>query len=412
MSLLKVGNLGKAFRTYKSEWQRFASWFGIAVKLKEEHWVLRNINFKIQSGESIGIVGQNGTGKSTLLKMIAGTLQPSEGEVEVNGRIAAILELGMGFDSELTGRQNTYHGLGLMGFSHAEIEKVLPDLESFAEIGGYFDEPVRTYSSGMQMRLAFSVATAYRPEILIVDEALSVGDAYFQHKSFNRIREFQKEGTTLLIVSHDRNAIQNLCDRAIFLENGSIVKDGIPEAVFDFYNAIIAEKENRTVKVKQLSDGKTQTTSGTGEVKVESVTLYNSKGEVAENIAVGELVELHIFVKVCQPVESLVMGYAIKERLGQVCFGTNTWHTDQVVLNLSPGDVYKFIVRFPANFGVGSYSISIALHDKETHLTKNYGWNDLVLVFNVFNNSKNIFQGLSWLPENTNVIKIDEEHNK
>jgi lipopolysaccharide transport system ATP-binding protein len=404
MSLLKVGNLGKAFRTYKSEWQRFASWFGIAVKLKEEHWVLRNINFKIQSGESIGIVGQNGTGKSTLLKMIVGTLQPSEGEVEVNGRIAAILELGMGFDSELTGRQNTYHGLGLMGFSHAEIEKVLPDLESFAEIGGYFDEPVRTYSSGMQMRLAFSVATAYRPEILIVDEALSVGDAYFQHKSFNRIREFQKEGTTLLIVSHDRNAIQNLCDRAIFLENGSIAKDGIPEAVFDFYNAIIAEKENRTVKVKQLSDGKTQTTSGTGEVKVESVTLYN--------IAVGELVELHIFVKVCQPVESLVMGYAIKERLGQVCFGTNTWHTDQVVLNLSPGDVYKFIVRFPANFGVGSYSISIALHDKETHLTKNYGWNDLVLVFNVFNNSKNIFQGLSWLPENTNVIKIDEEHNK
>jgi len=267
MSLLNVQNLGKAFRTYSSEWKRFASWFGMTVTPCEEHWVLQNINFEIQPGEAVGIIGQNGAGKRTLLKIITGTLQPTEGRVLINGRIAAILELGMGFNPELTGRQNVYHAAGLMGFTEKQIQQAMPDIENFAEIGEYFDEPIRTYSSGMQMRVAFSVTTAYRPEILIVDEALSVGDAYFQHKSFNRIREFQEQGTTLLIVSHDRSAIQSLCNRAFLLENGEIIKDADPEKIFDFYNAIIAEKENSTIEVKQLDDGKDQTSSGTGEAR-------------------------------------------------------------------------------------------------------------------------------------------------
>ena len=225
MSLLSVQGLGKAFRSYRSEWHRFARWFGLSVKPREEHWVLRHVSFDIEPGEAIGIVGQNGAGKSTLLKMITGTLKPTEGQVQIHGRIAAILELGMGFNPELTGRQNVHHAAGLMGFTPEQIDAALPDIEAFAEIGDYFGEPVRTYSSGMQMRVAFAVATAWRPEILIVDEALSVGDSYFQHKSFDRIREFQEQGTTLLIVSHDRGAIQSLCDRAILLESGTVIKD-------------------------------------------------------------------------------------------------------------------------------------------------------------------------------------------
>lgn len=187
MSLLTVKNLGKAYRVYASEFQRIGRWFGISTKPKEEHWVLKHVNFSIHAGEAIGIVGQNGAGKSTLLKMITGTLQPTEGNVQVNGRIAAILELGMGFTPDLTGRQNVYHAAGLMGFNADRIDEVIKEIEAFAEIGTYFDEPVRTYSSGMQMRVAFAVATAIRPEILIVDEALSVGDSYFQHKSFDQI---------------------------------------------------------------------------------------------------------------------------------------------------------------------------------------------------------------------------------
>lgn len=405
MSLISVKNLGKAFRSYRSELQRFARWFGMPVKPSEEHWVLRHISFDIQPGEAIGIIGQNGAGKSTLLKMITGTLQPTQGQVQINGRIAAILELGMGFNPELTGRQNVFHAAGLMGFSAEQIQQVIPDIEAFAEIGEYFDQPVRVYSSGMQMRVAFAVATAYRPEILIIDEALSVGDTYFQHKSFSRIREFREQGTTLLIVSHDRGAIQSLCDRAILLENGTVIKDGNPEEIFDFYNAIIAEKENSTVEVKQLENGKVQTSSGTGEAKVEEIGLYNKLGEIVEFVGVGEPVELRIKVKVYQPIESLVLGYGIKDRLGQVMYGTNTWHTDQTIKDPKVGGQYQFIIAFPVNLGVGGFSIQTALVDRDTHLTANYQWRDMALVFNVINIDKKIFAGSMW---NEPTITIEE----
>ncbi|MDC6477520.1 ABC transporter ATP-binding protein [Methylophilaceae bacterium] len=396
MTLLSVTNVGKSFRKYKSEWHRFANWFGLKLKPVKEHWVLRNLNFDIHSGEALGIIGQNGAGKSTLLKMLTGTLQITEGNILINGRIAAILELGMGFNPDLTGRQNVFNSAGLMGFNKEQIAKAMPDIEAFAEIGAYFDQPVRVYSSGMQMRVAFAVATAWRPEILIVDEALSVGDSYFQHKSFARIQEFRESGTTLLIVSHDRNAIQTLCSRAILLESGSIIKDGNPEEVFDFYNALIAEKGDSTVKVTELEDGKAQTSSGTGEAKIEKVTLYNSKGEIADTIGVGEEVELQIKVKVYQEIETLVLGFGIKDRLGQVMYGTNTWHTKQVIDNPKQDCNYLFKIAFPVNLGVGGYSVQIALVDRDTHMTANYEWRDLALVFNVINVNKIHFAGCLW----------------
>src|SRR5574344_701646 len=201
--ILEVKNIYKSYRTYSSEIWRIFSWFGIKHKAIQENYTLKNISFSINEGEAIGIIGQNGAGKSTLLKIITGTLCSTSGSIVVNGKIAAILELGMGFHPDLSGRQNAYHSAGLMGYTSEQIDSVINDIEAFAEVGEYFDQPVRTYSSGMQMRVAFATVTAYRPEILIVDEALSVGDAYFQHKSFERIRQFQKEGTTLLLVSHD-----------------------------------------------------------------------------------------------------------------------------------------------------------------------------------------------------------------
>tara|TARA_R110001599_G_scaffold96554_5_gene249651 strand:- start:1505 stop:2716 length:1212 start_codon:yes stop_codon:yes gene_type:complete len=397
MSLMIVNDLGKAYRTYKSDWQRFGRWVGIPCQPNEEHWVLRHLSFEIQPGEAIGIVGQNGAGKSTLLKMITGTLQPTEGAIQVNGRIAAILELGMGFNPELSGRENVFHAAGLMGFTSQQIQDAMADIEAFAEIGEYFDQSVRTYSSGMQMRVAFAVATAYRPEILIVDEALSVGDSYFQHKSFNRIREFQEQGTTLMIVSHDRTAIQSLCDRAILLEQGRILKDGNPEEVFDYYNAIIAEKEKSTVEVTKLGSGKLQTSSGTGEARVQEIALYNSKGDKTNHIIVGETVELRIKVKVFVDIESLVLGYGIKDRLGQVMYGTNTWHMGKVIDNPKVGEEYDFVITFPANLGEGSYSVVTALHAKEIHLDANYEWRDLALVFNMVNTDKVKFSGCNWM---------------
>lgn len=397
MNILQVKHLGKSYRHYHSELKRVGSWFGLPIKPAEEHWVLHDISFSIQAGEAIGIIGQNGAGKSTLLKMISGTLVPTTGKVYVSGRISAILELGMGFNPDFTGRRNAQHGLSMMGFSNIQIQEVMSDLETFAEVGEYFDQPIRTYSSGMQMRVAFAIATAFRPEILIVDEALSVGDVYFQHKSFDRIKKFREQGTTLLFVSHDKSAILALCNRAILIDGGTVIKDGDPEEVTDYYNALIAEKENTTsIRQEKNSFGKMQTISGTGEASVEAVALYNMQGKLLEIVNVGEQVELRVKVKINQSIPSLVLGYGIKNRLGQVIFGTNTWHTKQLIESPKVGDVYEFKIKFMAIFGIGSYTVQTALVDKDTHLTANYEWRDVACMFSVANLDKNHFDGLLW----------------
>jgi len=395
MSLLSVQNVGKAFRSYGSEWQRFARWFGLPVKASQEHWVLRHVNFEIQQGEAIGIIGQNGAGKSTLLKMITGTSQPSEGQVQVNGKIAAILELGMGFNPDLTGRENAYHGLGLMGYSHADIEQVMPELESFAEVGEYFDQPIRVYSSGMQMRVAFAVVTAFRPEILIVDEALSVGDSYFQHKSFSRIKEFKDKGTTFLFVSHDSGAIKILCDRAILIENGLVIKEGKAEEVVDFYSALTLQDDSSSITQKAVGN-RFETISGSGEATFIKIELFNTKGESATTVHVGETIELHLTVKVNQDVESLALGCGITDRLGQMMFGTNTIHTKQVVNQAKEGDIYLFNVRFLVSLGVGSYAVHSTLVENDSQLYKRFEWRDGAFIFEVVNIDKPYCIGCMW----------------
>jgi len=402
--VLKVEGVGKAFRSYASEWSRVLSWLGLPARVQHEHWVLRDIGFNVLPGEAVGLVGQNGAGKSTLLKLITGTLRPTAGTIQVAGRIAAILELGMGMNAEFTGRQNVYNIAGLMGFTRDRIDRLMPGIEDFAEIGEYFDEPLRVYSSGMQMRVAFSVATAVKPEILIVDEALSVGDAYFQHKSFERIREFRNQGTTLLIVSHDRAAIQSICDRAVLLEKGHQIKDGAPEEVMDYYNALLAERQGQTVEVRQQGDGRVQTVSGTGEAAVEDIVLLNARGDPAEVVAVGEPVEMQVRVRVAQAIPRLVLGYMIKDRLGQTVFGTNTFHTEQVVEDLPAGSTVSYTVRFPMNLGPGSYSVATALVSTDTHLVNNYEWRDLALLFTVANLDKAFFAGIAWIHP---TIEID-----
>jgi len=395
--VLQVRNVSKSFREYGSEWRRFGSWFGMRSPKVKDHWVLRNISFAVHAGEALGIVGQNGAGKSTLLKIITGTLGATEGGVWASGRVAAILELGMGFDPDLTGRQNSEHVAGLMGFSRAEIRALLPQIEAFAEVGAYFDEPVRTYSSGMQMRVAFSLATASRPDVLIVDEALAVGDAYFVHKCFKRIREFRDQGTTLLIVSHDKSAVQALCDRAVMIDQGRMVADGTPQEVLDFYNALISEKENSTVRQTRQEDGTAVTVSGTGEAVVDAIWLEDAAGNRVEFVGVGDPVDLVIRVRADSAIARLVIGYMIRDRLGQAVFGTNSFYTDQVIMDAQAGEVFEFRARFPMNLGVGSYSFSVALSSTETHLVNNYEWRDLALVFTVANTQRATFVGMSWM---------------
>ena len=397
MGKLVVSHVGKAYKRYAGKWARMLEWLTGKTR-HDKTWVLRDIHFTVNSGEAVGIVGVNGAGKSTLLKIITGTTQPSSGSVLTEGRVAALLELGMGFHPDFTGRQNVFMAGQLLGLHSDEIAACMPAIEAFAEIGDYIDRPVRTYSSGMQMRLAFSVATAVRPAVLIVDEALSVGDAYFQHKSFNKIREFREQGTTLLIVSHDRSAIQSLCDRAILLERGFVIKDGPPEEVMDFYNALIAERENATVEVKRLDDGRAQTTSGTGEARVASIELRNEQGETVEYVNVGEPVRLEVKIRLHADLPELVFGYMIKDRLGQSVFGTNTHHLKVKMAQLKKDELLTLVFSFPANIGLGSYSVSTALHVADTHLATNYEWRDQALMFNVVNVNRDQFVGVNWIP--------------
>jgi lipopolysaccharide transport system ATP-binding protein len=398
MAVITVRNLGKAYKAYRGRFARLKEW--VVPFSKPGHalrWVLEDINFDVRAGEAVGIIGVNGAGKSTLLKILTGTTRPTTGSAQTTGRVAALLELGMGFHPDFTGRQNTFMAGQLLGMDEEEIRHLMPQIEDFAEIGDYMDRPVRVYSSGMQMRLAFGLATARRPDIFIVDEALSVGDAYFQHKSFERIRQFRRDGTTLLIVSHDKDAIQSICDRAILLDGGHLATDGAPEAVMDYYNALLAERGDQTVRQHTTGAGKVQTVSGTGEATVTAIALLDVAGQVIEMVEVGQPVRLRVEVRANAPVDRLVLGYGIKDRLGQVIYGTNTDLKEQPLLNVAAGDRYIFEIAFDANLGPGSYSIQVALHRSDTHLGGNYEWRDLALLFNVVNSSKTRFVGCAWI---------------
>jgi len=406
MGSIVVSNVGKSYKKYSSRWGRLAEWFIPGVGKKHDlKWVIHDISFTVNPGEAVGIIGINGAGKSTLLKMITGTTIPSKGIINLKGRVSALLELGMGFHPDFTGRQNVFMSGQLLGYSVQELHQLMPEIESFAEIGDYIDQPVRVYSSGMQMRLAFSVATAVRPDILIVDEALSVGDSYFQHKSFDRIRDYARQGTTLLIVSHDKAAIQSICDRAILLNEGRKEFEGNPEAVMDYYNALLADKEKRSIQQKVTDDGKIQTVSGTGEANVIATEIYDKKGELSEHLNVGEDATLLIRVKVNQDLPRLVVGYSFKDRLGQVIYGTNTSLKDRVILDVKKDEVYDFEFKFSMNIGVGSYSVQTALVSSETHLVDNYEWRDLALVFNVINAHKEQFAGVAWIDPDIGIKK-------
>ena len=374
MTILSVQGVGKAFRHYHSEWHRFARWFGINTKSAEEHWVLRNISFDIHAGEAIGIVGENGAGKSTLLKVITGTLQPTEGRVQINGRVAAILELGMGFNPELTGRQNVYHAAGLMGFSVEQISQAMQDIEAFADIGEYFDEPVRTYSSGMQVRVAFAVATAYRPEILIIDEALSVGDAGFGRKCFQRIEGYQNSGTTLLFVSHDIESVKKLCKRAIFLREGELVSIGAAKNVCDEYekqlfggseattgSIIQADASDDAPKQSMLDPSlvaSCEMVYGNGKADIEYCWLEDLGGNRINIVESGTPFRWCYRVRFNDEVDDPIFAMMLKTREGIALYGVDSTDYQSPASRMGDGDKLDIVFQLSNSLAPGEYYLN------------------------------------------------------
>lgn len=378
---MRIENVGKSYRVWGSEWLRVASWFGLPVKPKEEHWVLRNVSFTIEPGESVGIVGKNGAGKSTLLKMITGTTQPTEGRITRGGRISAILELGMGFNVELTGRQNAFHSAGLLGYSQQEIESAMQAIEEFAEVGEYFDEPVRTYSSGMQVRVAFAVATAFRPDILIVDEALSVGDAYFQAKCYKRVQEFTALGTTLILVSHAIGDIVKHCDRVIFIKDGGVFADGSAQEISNLYLDELFGKKPAALQeaLDEASEGMGGGSEdvfhtrpyynsgehrwGQGGARIVDYLVSSEGQEFPARLDSGARTSFYVKIAFDRDFDSVVPGFLVKTLEGLFLYGTNSFLASEgrAGLAVKAGEVIVCKFTLPLDLNEASYLVSLGV---------------------------------------------------
>lgn len=380
--VLRAQGVGKYFAVYPSRWARLLE-IATGRTRHQPHWVFQDLSFKVQAGESVGIVGRNGAGKSTLLRMLAGLQQPSVGHIESSGTVSAILELGLGFHPDFTGRANALQLLLMQGLPEHQAQRLVPAVQDFSEIGAYFDQPVHTYSTGMQMRLAFSVATAVQPALLIVDEALAVGDAYFQHKCYERIRALRDGGAAVLLVSHDPAAVRSLCGRALLLHEGRIVEDGPPEPVLETYNALLAPELSRQYQgLTAMGQGAPSgRRSGSGEVRITAVRWLQD-GQARVVLVSGEPAQLQIDFEVHQAVDDLSIGLAIRDRLGNEMFGTNT-HYHRQALALQPGH-YTLQWQVPGfHLGTGHYSLTLAAHSGASHVAANYDWWDRCLGFQV-----------------------------
>lgn len=372
MGHIVVNNIGKAYKRYSSQWARLLEWFDPTGRPHHEaHWVLRGVNFTVAPGEAVGIVGRNGAGKSTLLKIIAGTTQPTEGTIEIGGKIAALLELGLGFHPDFTGRQNVYMSGQLLGLSTAGITQLMPDIESFADIGDYIDQPLRTYSSGMQIRLAFALATARVPDILIVDEALSVGDAAFQKKCFQKIEDFREKGCTLLFVSHGIDTVLRLCSKAIYLGDGVVKAFGDVKPVCDTYERhlfgnfnlmdVKPDRPNRSV-LRRLDPDMSATVSeiqyGNSDAVIEHCWLEDASGQEI-NILEGEEVFYWKYrVKFTQDSQEVRFGMMIKTREGLCVYAT---HTIGKSYNFSSGDTVLVSFRLINHLVPGIYYLNAGM---------------------------------------------------
>lgn len=397
--VLDVQGVSKRYATYKSIAHRALSWFDFAVKPETEFRAVTDISFKLNAGESVAIIGPNGAGKSTLLKMITGTVRPTAGRIWVAGRINALLELGLGFNPELTGRQNVYMSGGMMGLSGSEIDGLIADIQDFAELGDFFEQPLRVYSSGMQARLAFAVATSVRPDILIVDEVLSVGDAYFQVKSFARFKSLKDRGAAVVLVSHDLNTIRAVCDRAILLTGGHVVRDGPSADVCEFYNALVTNQLEADAIRTEFRDKRLVTRSGTGRIVVDDVWLshFAAPSKRVDKIKCGEIVNLSVKLSAFDDISTLTQGFLIRDRHGHDVYGTNTFYLSQRIANIKHGDTIVVVFFIDMQINEGVYSLSVAAVESDHILHESFDWIENLVAFEVIRSDQPISIGTALL---------------
>lgn len=392
---LRVEGVSKVYRIYDRSNDRLREMLTRGRwKRHREFWALKDIGFEIEAGTTTGIVGPNGSGKSTLLQIMTGTLDPTHGNVWHEGRIAALLELGAGFNSEFTGIENIFMNATLMGFSRSETQAQLPEIERFAEIGPFIHQTVKTYSSGMYVRLAFAIAASIEPDILIVDEALAVGDAVFQHRCLRRIKELQEHGRTVLFVSHDAAAVRALCSRAILLNAGRVIADGKPSDVLNRYQKVIMEREEAYDAETSASTSSADPVPadeslaplsytyrhGDGSAEIVGAELTDAAHRRVEIGETGEPLTARVIARFHRDVNEPVVGFLIRNRHGIHAYGTNTKEQQIEFGPVRRGEGLEVSFAFNCWLGVDHYSISFAIHGRDGQA---YDWLDGALFFNV-----------------------------
>lgn len=380
---IKVEHLDKMYKLYDHQKDRVRDALGLTrKKLYHEHYALHDVSLTVSQGETVGIIGTNGSGKSTILKIITGVLNPTAGNVEINGRISALLELGAGFNMEFTGIENIYLNGTMIGFSKAEIDEKLQDILDFADIGDFVYQQVKTYSSGMFVRLAFAVAINIDPEILIVDEALSVGDVFFQNKCYHKFEEFKKAGKTILFVSHDLSSISKYCDRVVLLDRGRKIGEGAPKEIIDMYKKVLVHQLdtapdeavtsfNRNKAESDYGSGSrwrdrmtlnpTQDTYGNGLADIIDFCCIDNSGQITNTIVKGDSFSIRVKCLFHEKISQPIVAVSFKNRMGVEITGTNTMFEKVDTGEPEKGDILNCTFTQDMSLQGGEYLISLGL---------------------------------------------------
>ena len=364
---ITVKDLKKVYKLYDKPSDRFKEAFGLTRKKAKEHYALNGVSLEIFQGETVGIIGTNGSGKSTILKIITGVLSPTSGEVNVSGRISALLELGAGFNMEYNGIENVYLNGTMMGFSQKEIDAKLPEILKFADIGDYVYQPVKTYSSGMFVRLAFAVAINIEPEILIVDEALSVGDVFFQAKCYHKFEEFKKMGKTIVFVSHDLSSISKYCDRVYLLNQGNLLGEGSPKEMIDAYKRVLVgqyeihDKEDMDIHIPENVLNPELLEYGTKQAEMTEFYITDDKGVKTTAVIKGTEFTIHVKVAFHDRIVAPIFAFSFKNIKGTEITGTNSMIEKAFLEPVEAGVVKEVTFKQNMSLQGGEYLLSLGV---------------------------------------------------
>ncbi len=397
--VVAVKGVSKGFRLYAKPLDRLKEVI-LRRSYHQRHEALRDISFDIRPGETLGILGKNGAGKSTLLKLLTGVLLPDSGQINCYGKIAGLLELGAGFDFNLNGIQNIRINGLLLGMTDDEINRLRDEIIEFSELGKYIHEPLRTYSSGMVMRLAFAIGIHASPQCFVIDEALSVGDGRFQQKCIQRIKQFKQQGGAIIFVSHDMNAIKMLCDETIVLEQGKVVYRGAPAEGVNYYYRIMSAAEDQAMLAIDSQDHGHQ--YGNRKVVCDRVSLIGL-GSGSHSLTCGEQAQVDVVFSAQETVMDLTVGIMLRDRFGQDLYGTNT-HLLGHELIISAGERKCMRFSFDMHLAPGVYTLSVSLHSQQNHTEDCYHWWDDAVGFEVAGTTGTSFAGVCNLQAQADVV--------